>query len=156
MNVSRPKAILLGLAVVGALVAGCQPTSPAADGTSAPVATTDATTDPALADAAADPTTVEPSATTAPTTRPPATTAAKPATTKKPAAKPTTHKPAPKPKPTTKKPTPKPTTKPPAAGAVHPGAFCSPEGATGHTSKGTSMRCTRKAGEKQARWRAAA
>jgi outer membrane biosynthesis protein TonB len=154
MNVSRPKALLLGLAVVGALVAGCQPTSPAADGTSAPAATTDATTDPALADPtdpAAGPTTVEPPATVAPTTRPPATTAAKPATTKKPATHPTTHKPTPKPKPTTRKPT----TKPPAAGAVHPGAFCSPEGATGHTSKGTLMRCTRKAGEKQARWRAA-
>ena len=42
----------------------------------------------------------------------------------------------------------------PPAG-VHPGAFCSPEGAYGRTVKGTLMRCTRKAGEERARWRAA-
>jgi hypothetical protein len=67
---------------------------------------------------------------------------------------------------TTKIPAPaKTTTKPPAPkttapagnpiGAVHPGAFCSPEGAIGYTSAGTRMRCTLKAGEKQPRWRAA-
>jgi hypothetical protein len=30
---------------------------------------------------------------------------------------------------------------PPDEGTVHPGAFCSPEGATGHTSAGTPMVC---------------
>ena len=40
-------------------------------------------------------------------------------------------------------------------GVVHPGAFCAPEGATGRTTKGTPMRCTRKAGETQPRWRSA-
>jgi serine/threonine protein kinase len=38
---------------------------------------------------------------------------------------------------------------------VTPGAFCSPEGATGVTSAGTPMRCVRKEGEEQARWRSA-
>ncbi|MER7273555.1 hypothetical protein ABT369_03785 [Dactylosporangium sp. NPDC000244] len=67
----------------------------------------------------------------------------------------TTKKPAPA-KTTTKPPAPK--TTPPAGnpvGNVHPGAFCSPEGAIGYTSAGTRMRCTLKAGEKQPRWRAA-
>jgi hypothetical protein len=39
--------------------------------------------------------------------------------------------------------------------AVHPGAFCSPEGALGHTAAGTLMRCSIKAGDSRARWRAA-
>jgi hypothetical protein len=47
--------------------------------------------------------------------------------------------PKPKPKPKPPKPTPTPT--PPDEGVVHPGSFCSPEGATGHTSKGTLMVC---------------
>lgn len=38
---------------------------------------------------------------------------------------------------------------------VHPGAWCAPRGASGHTSKGTLMQCTEKAGEDQPRWRAA-
>ena len=67
-----------------------------------------------------------------------------------------TSKAAPKPRPTTRKPTPKPTkTTSPTRKGVHPGAFCSPEGARGTTSAGTAMRCTRKAGEDQARWRKA-
>jgi outer membrane biosynthesis protein TonB len=150
MNVSRPKILLLGLAVVGSLVAGCQPSSPstapaAGSATTSPASTT-GPDDATLADPA-DPPTGQPAATGAP-----ATTAAKPATTKKPAARKTTHKPAPKPKPTTKKPT----TKPPSSGrVVHPGAFCSPVGAKGFTSKGTPMRCTLKAGDSRARWRAA-
>jgi hypothetical protein len=41
------------------------------------------------------------------------------------------------------------------SGTVHPGAFCSPEGAYGYTSAGTRMRCTYKAGDSRARWRAA-
>ena len=48
---------------------------------------------------------------------------------------------APKPKP---KPAPTPPTTPsgpPDQGVVHPGAFCSPEGATGHTTAGTPMVC---------------
>jgi len=137
----RPKSALAGLAVLSALIAGCsntdQPVGPVVDSvTTAP---------------AADPTTEatppgEP-ATTAAVKR--ATTKPKLAVTTKPAAKPTTHKPSPKP-------SPKPTTKPPSGQqGVHPGAFCSPEGAIGYTSKGTKMRCTRKAGEDRARWRAA-
>jgi hypothetical protein len=151
MKVSRPKAALFGLAVLGVLLAGCGPTdstaTPAAGTTTTTTAPAEATTD---ATSAADPL-----VTTAPATAPAATTAAKPAGTKKPAAKPTTRKPAPKP--TTKKPTPKPkpTIKAPAGPIVHPGAFCKPEGAIGFTSKGTRMRCTLKAGETQPRWRAA-
>jgi hypothetical protein len=38
---------------------------------------------------------------------------------------------------------------------VTPGAWCSPEGATGVTRAGTPMRCIRKAGEEQPRWRSA-
>ena len=37
---------------------------------------------------------------------------------------------------------------------VHPGAFCSPEGAVGVTDRGTPMRCTSKNGD-QPRWRSA-
>jgi hypothetical protein len=48
-----------------------------------------------------------------------------------------------------------PTRTTPPARAVHPGAYCTPEGATGHTTAGTLMRCTRKAGETRARWRRA-
>ncbi|GAA1286761.1 hypothetical protein Psi02_53450 [Planotetraspora silvatica] len=74
-------------------------------------------------------------------------TAPKPQVTKKPV-----RKPVPKP---TRKPVPKPAKKPPAVRAgVHPGAFCSPEGAYGTTSKGTPMRCTSR-GRDQARWRSA-
>jgi hypothetical protein len=47
-------------------------------------------------------------------------------------------KPKPKPKPSPPPPPPPP---PPDEGVVHPGAFCSPSGATGHTSKGTPMVC---------------
>lgn len=36
---------------------------------------------------------------------------------------------------------------------VHPGAFCSPEGATGVTSTGRSMACIARDGEPRARWR---
>src|SRR5688572_14561458 len=35
------------------------------------------------------------------------------------------------------------------------GALCSPEGATGRTADGTTVFCTRTAGEEQPRWRAA-
>jgi hypothetical protein len=38
---------------------------------------------------------------------------------------------------------------------VHPGAFCSPEGATGVTSAGTPMVCSTKPGDSRARWRSA-
>jgi hypothetical protein len=64
-------------------------------------------------------------------------------------------------KPPVKVPTTKaaPKTTAPAGGGggsvVTPGAFCSPVGATGVTKAGTRMRCTLKAGEDRARWRAA-
>ncbi|MEU8819846.1 hypothetical protein [Actinoplanes sp. NPDC048796] len=38
---------------------------------------------------------------------------------------------------------------------VHPGAFCSPEGAHGHTPAGTLMKCSSKSGDTRARWRRA-
>ncbi|MYW01275.1 hypothetical protein [Streptomyces sp. SID3343] len=44
---------------------------------------------------------------------------------------------------------------PDTGGSVHPGAFCSPEGATGTTVKGTLMVCSAKAGDSRVRWRAA-
>ena len=67
-----------------------------------------------------------------------------------PAPKPTP-KPSPKPSPS---PSPKPAAPSPIQG-VHPGSFCSPEGALGYTNQGTLMRCTFKAGDTRARWRAA-
>ena len=72
----------------------------------------------------------------------------------KPVAKPVP-KPAPKPapKPVTK-PAPKPATPSPIQG-VHPGSFCSPQGALGRTNRGTLMRCSFKAGDIRARWRSA-
>lgn len=101
-----------------------------------------------------------------PTPEPLATTPAAPSPTVESAVKPTpaktrtttpSRKPAPKV--TTTKPKPKPTTakpKPPSGQqGVHPGAFCTPEGAIGYTVKGTKMRCTKKANDIRARWRAA-
>lgn len=41
----------------------------------------------------------------------------------------------------------------PGTRVVHPGAFCSPVGATGVTSKGTRMTCSTKPGDDRARWR---
>lgn len=61
---------------------------------------------------------------------------------------------------TSRRPRPHPSTTRPtsseSARVVTPGAFCSPEGATGVTSAGTPMECVRKEGEDQARWRQAA
>ncbi len=68
--------------------------------------------------------------------------------------KPTTKKPQPRPTTTKPKPRPTTTTKPPTK-TVTPGAFCSPEGATGVSKTGKLYRCTRKAGEDRARWRKA-
>ena len=44
----------------------------------------------------------------------------------------------------------------PDMGVVHPGAFCSPAGATGHTAKGTAMICRTSATDSRDRWRSAA
>jgi hypothetical protein len=41
----------------------------------------------------------------------------------------------------------------PDEGVVHPGAFCSPEGATGRTTKGTPMTCRTSATDSRDRWR---
>jgi outer membrane biosynthesis protein TonB len=155
MTMPRPKPALISLAVLGVLLTGCsateQPGRPAAD----VVTSTPAADDPAAeATPTAETPTAEATAAAVTTTKTPA-----PAvTTVKPRPKATTSKPSPRPtpKPTTKKPSPAPTTKPPSGQqGVHPGAFCAPEGAIGYTSKGTRMRCTRKAGEDRARWRAA-
>jgi outer membrane biosynthesis protein TonB len=138
----RPKHTLVVLGVLGVLLAGCQPdqqtnppavVSPNTDATSVAPTTTGASPTPTA--------TVKNLVQTTPPT---------------PSAKPKQATTRPKPKPTTKKPTTKPTSKPPSGQqGVHPGAFCTPEGATGYTSKGTKMRCTRKSGEDRARWRAA-
>lgn len=86
----------------------------------------------------------------------PATTTPPPPTTAAAAAAPT-HKSATKPKAATKpKPKPKPKPKAPAVrSGVHPGAFCSPEGALGRTSKGTLMQCKPSATDDRNRWRKA-
>jgi hypothetical protein len=58
----------------------------------------------------------------------------------------------PKPKPPPSPPPSQPS--PPDEGIVHPGAFCSPEGATGHTSAGTPMVCE-PASDGRDRWQSA-
>jgi hypothetical protein len=80
---------------------------------------------------------------------------ATPSHTVKASPKPTRKVTKPAPRPTTRKPTPKPTHTTSTRKGVHPGAFCTPEGARGTTSAGTAMRCTRKTGEDRARWRKA-
>ena len=57
-------------------------------------------------------------------------------------------------KPKPKPPTPPPPSSPPDEGTVHPGAFCSPEGATGHTTAGTPMVCE-PASDGRDRWQSA-
>ena len=51
------------------------------------------------------------------------------------------------------RPTVTPSTGHPDAGVVHPGAFCSPAGATGHTAKGTAMTCRTSPTDSRDRWR---
>lgn len=69
---------------------------------------------------------------TATTAKPVTTAKPTPATTAKPYTPPATSPPATSP----------PATQPPAnSGSVHPGAYCSPAGATGYTSEGTPMTC---------------
>ncbi len=41
----------------------------------------------------------------------------------------------------------------PSSTTVKPGAYCSPEGATGETSSGSPMRCIARPGEDRPRWR---
>lgn len=89
-----------------------------------------------------------------PSSRPTLSPTPKPA--QKPAPQPTpapAQKLAPQPKPAQKPaPEPEPAEKS-SARVVHPGAFCSPLGAGGITSKGTLMRCSLKTGDSRARWR---
>lgn len=76
---------------------------------------------------------------------------------------PTPEQPTPTPEPPTPTPVPPTPTPIPAAApaapsgevqqGVRPGAFCSPEGARGVTSKGTPMVCSKKPGDIRARWR---
>lgn len=51
------------------------------------------------------------------------------------------------------KPPPPPQEQPDVATNVHPGAFCSTEGALGRTAKGTLMQCSYKPGDSRLRWR---
>jgi hypothetical protein len=65
--------------------------------------------------------------------------------------------PPPPPKVSTPKPATKTTTKPagnPTQEGVHPGAFCSPHLAFGHTSTGKLMQCKTSATDVKYRWRA--
>jgi hypothetical protein len=79
--------------------------------------------------------------TAAPRRTPPPTTQAPPATTRVPA-------------PATTRAPPPPSDDGGGQSVVHPGAFCSPEGATGVTDRSTPMRCASKNGD-QPRWRSA-
>jgi Protein of unknown function (DUF1524) len=106
------------------------PAQPLPNGVVVPAVVQQTTTAPPPTSVAAPPPVV-----THPTTRAPA-----PAPAPRPA-------PAPAPKPT-------PAPAPAPAGVVHPGAFCSPQGATGVTSAGTPMVCTSTATDSRARWRA--
>ena len=56
---------------------------------------------------------------------------------------------------TTSRPTSQPTQEPGPGTptVVHPGAYCSPEGATGVTDRGTPMTCSARTGDDRARWR---
>jgi len=60
----------------------------------------------------------------------------------------------PRPKPNPPPPPPPSQPSPPDEGVVHPGAFCSPEGATGHTTAGTPMVCE-PASDGRDRWQSA-
>lgn len=145
---------ILGLGTVAAVTAPpVKDASSVVDQTTAaPVTTAPTTTAPTIrptlpSKTLTPRTTRPPVVTAAPTTRAPAPRTVAPAPTTRPKPAPTTVRPKPAPTRTTPP--------PPPAAAVHPGAFCSPEGATGHTAKGTLMRCTRKPGEDRARWRKA-
>ncbi|MFJ1539204.1 hypothetical protein ACIODS_11745 [Micromonospora chalcea] len=141
----RSRAAAYTLTALLALTA-CGSPQPAAQ----PIATNIPTTAETSPTPAEPPTTAPAATTAAPTVKP----AVKPSPTKKRATAPT-RKPAPKV--TTTKPKPKASTARPPSGqqGVHPGAFCTPVGAIGYTSKGTKMRCTKKDGDIRARWRAA-
>jgi hypothetical protein len=117
------------LLALGLTLAGCGGTSTPDSGWSEPGSP------PATVGSAPTPTAVE---------------AAPPTPAMTPRAK-TSHYPKPPPRP---KPAPRITHRPTHqyAAGVHPGAFCSPAGAYGHTSAGTLMRCK---GPGQPRWRRA-
>jgi hypothetical protein len=154
MNVFRPT-VLAGLTVAASLLAGCRPDQ----GTAAPAAEVSVPSSPT---ASASPSVTVPPSVTRPATPSPATATppvapVAPRVVKPAPHRPTTHGPTTHPvthRPTTRKPTTATTTRAPSA-VVHPGAFCSPRGAIGYTSKGTRMRCTVKTGDTRARWRAA-
>ncbi|MEU8334717.1 hypothetical protein [Micromonospora tulbaghiae] len=140
----RGRAAAYTLAALLALTACGSSPQPAAQ----PIATnipSSVETSPTPAELEATAATIEASPTTAkPATKPTPTKTRTTAPSRKPAPKATTVKP----KPTTAKP-------PSGQQGVHPGAFCTPVGAIGYTSKGTKMRCTKKDGDIRARWRAA-
>ncbi|GAA0580878.1 hypothetical protein GCM10010172_77220 [Paractinoplanes ferrugineus] len=149
-----------GLVTLGLIVGDPNPgkTKEAADQQARPAVALPASSSPAAESVpTVESTTAAPATTAAATVAPAAEPTTGKPTTARPTPRRTTAQPtrAPKPKPTTTRPKPRPTTKAPTAGTVHPGAFCSPEGARGVTSKGTAMRCTFKSGDKQPRWRAA-
>jgi hypothetical protein len=93
----------------------------------------------------ASPTTTTPTSSTTSTAPPPSSTA--PSTTMAPPPAPTTSEPA--------APPPAPPNNTATLPVVHPGAFCSEEGALGVTSSGTPMRCTTTPTDSRLRWRSA-
>ncbi|WP_091547833.1 hypothetical protein [Modestobacter sp. DSM 44400] len=124
-------------------------TRPAPSSSTSAAPTTTAPTSPAALSTSAAP--VPAIAVPSTSTPAPIATKAAPATT-------TTTKTAPRPAPAPPPqpaPAPAPAPEPAPARAVTPGAFCSPEGATGYTVKGTPMVCSTKPGDVRARWRSA-
>ncbi|MFG3559038.1 hypothetical protein ACGGAQ_32160 [Micromonospora sp. NPDC047557] len=145
-----------GAGAIGALTdsdGDKKPVAAATAGTAATTTASDATD--RIVDGVSPTAGAQPSATPAPALSPtPAPKRTSGTPTSRPVVKPTTSKP--KPKPTTA--APKPTTakpKPPAVSTVHPGAFCSKQGARGVTKTGKPMVCTTTAADPKKRWRAA-
>ncbi|KAA2254957.1 hypothetical protein F0L68_29745 [Solihabitans fulvus] len=141
-----------GFVVVAVLVGTLGPTVPVRrTSNQAPEDTTVAAATPSATTVSA-PTTSPPPATTT-TMAPPAATATSTTTSIPPPPQPpprTTAYTPPAPPPTTEEPAP-----PPRIVGVHPGAFCSPDGALGVTSDGTLMVCGTTATDKRDRWRRA-
>jgi outer membrane biosynthesis protein TonB len=123
--------------LAAALTAGCSP----ATSTASPTETA-----PALLATQTPAPTPTPSATATPSVTP------TPTRVKTPRPKIRTPKPRPTPTKTAKV---RKRVQPSVEQGVHPGAFCSDEGALGRTVKGTLMRCSDKPGDIRARWRRA-
>ncbi|MFJ6151011.1 hypothetical protein [Micromonospora profundi] len=151
-----------GVGTIGALTTDDSDKKPTAAATQTAPTASDRLAEDVSATPDAPPSTIPEPAASSPTPGP-QDTSGEP--TPRPIVKPTTTKPkpktttaAPKPKATTAAPKPKPTTakpKPPSVATVHPGSFCSKQGARGVTKTGKPMVCTTTATDSKKRWRAA-